>query len=196
MKYASYLIFAAFITTTIIFLKNALESGDVPLQIVGSHRCAECHELLKHGNQQKVWLESKHSKAYNSLLSDKAINFSKRHSMELPQNNKLCLKCHTTKHFLNNEIAESYRIEEGVGCEACHGAGSRYLPADVMKDETAFIKNNGVIGDEKTCLKCHSPAANKNELITENSCPFQEKDFVFKNEFEKNKHTLNKDNFK
>jgi hypothetical protein len=196
MKYASYFIFIAFIAGTIFLLKNALEPRETPLLVVGSARCAECHELLKYGNQQKVWNESAHKKAYNSLLSDKAKEFAKKNNIDLPVNNKICLKCHTTRYFLGVEISESYYIEEGVGCEACHGAGSRYLPAEIMKVEKLFIKNNGIICDERICIKCHSPAANKTMTVTETICPFQTHDFVYKSEFEKIKHPLTKDNFK
>ena len=196
MKYASYFIFAAFIAGTILFLKNALEPGEIPLLIIGSAGCTECHELLKNGNQQKIWNQSAHRKAYTVLFSTEAKDYTIKNNIDLPQNNKLCLKCHTTRYFLGNEISESYNIEEGVGCEACHGAGSRYLPAETMKDEKIFLKNNGIKGDEKTCLQCHSPSANKTMQITESICPFQANDFVYKIEFEKIKHPLAKDNFK
>lgn len=196
MKYASYFIFIAFIVGTIFFLKNALEPRETPLMIVGSAECGECHLLLKHGNQQKIWNESAHKKAYTSLMSDKARDFAAKNNIAWPVNNKICLKCHTTRYFLNENISESYNIEEGVGCEACHGAGSKYSPAEVMGDVNLFIKNNGVKGDEKICLKCHSPSANKSMQISETVCPFQTKDFVYKTEFEKIKHPLLKDNFK
>jgi hypothetical protein len=175
-----------------------LKPEDVPLVITGSQKCSTCHSLKNLGSQQKVWEESKHSKAYLTLLSDKAKSFANSKGIKSPEENELCLKCHTTKGFLGlNEIDAAYDKKEGVGCEACHGAGSKYSPAEIMKDEDLFINNGGVKGSEETCLGCHSKKAGKqNGEISENICPFQEKDFNFKSYMEKVVHPVNKEYMK
>ncbi|HJY63542.1 MAG TPA: multiheme c-type cytochrome [Ignavibacteria bacterium] len=194
MKYTSYILFGLFILASILFLKSALKPEVLPLQITGSEKCSSCHSLKNLGNQQKVWENSKHSGAYYSLLSDKARSFSHTKGMESPEQNKICLKCHTTKGILEIETVDaSYNIKEGVGCEGCHGAGSWYSPAEIMKDEALFLKNNGIKGNEETCLKCHSKiAADKNGKLNESVCPFQENDFDYKPSLEKIKHPLSK----
>lgn len=100
MKYTSYILFALFILASILFLKTALKPEEVPVQITGSVKCGTCHSLKNIGNQQKIWEESKHSQAFNSLLSDKAKQFTQSKGLENPEQNILCLKCHTTKHHL------------------------------------------------------------------------------------------------
>jgi len=196
MKYTSYILFGLFIAASILFLKSALKPEVIPLEVTGSERCGSCHGLKNLGSQQKVWEDSKHADAYNSLLSDKARAFASSKGLESPEQNKVCLKCHTTKGILENSgINPSYKIAEGVGCEACHGAGSWYSPAEIMKDEALFIKNGGYKGNEETCLKCHSKiGSEKNGELHENICPFQDKDFDYKTFMEKIKHPVNKDN--
>ena len=42
-----------------------------------------------------------------------------------------------------------------MGCEACHGPGSLYSAAEVMRDRKQLRACSGVLPDEKTCRKCH-----------------------------------------
>jgi hypothetical protein len=65
-----------------------------------------------------------------------------------------------------------------------------------MKSQQLFKEYGGYKGDEETCLKCHNLKANKEQKLNENICPFQLNDFVYKRDFEKIKHPVNKDNFK
>ncbi len=197
MKYIVYLLFIAFIVVLFLFLKNALQPKQEPVSVTGSEECGECHKLKINGNQQEVWENSKHSLAYKILLGDIAKNFAVKSNIEAPEKNKLCLSCHTTQNYLGDfPVQSSYRIEEGVGCESCHGAGSKYSPSDIMSDDASFRRNGGKKGNEENCSGCHSPKGNKEMKISENVCPFQQNDFDFKTAFEKIKHPVNKDNFK
>ena len=54
------------------------------------------------------------------------------------------------------EGKKGYSVEEGVGCEACHGPGSLYKSRKIMKDKEASMKVGLIIPDEKTCIKCHN----------------------------------------
>jgi len=195
VKYIIYLVFTAFIVITILFLRNALQPSEDVLAITGSQKCGECHSLQVMGNQQQVWLNSKHAQAYRDLQTDKAASFTAKNNLVKPTDNKVCMKCHTTQNYIEDKPVWSvYKLDEGVGCEACHGAGSRYLPDEIMKDDRAFTRNGGLKGNEN-CLKCHSLTGNIEQKLSENVCPFQNDDFVYKTEFEKIKHPLNKENF-
>lgn len=197
MKYITYFIFVGFIIALVVFLKNALEPSEDPVVITGSEKCGECHQLQSLGNQQVVWESSKHSQAYKTLQTQKAADFTKKNNIAQPVKNEMCLKCHTTELFLKDFYKTPYyKIDEGVGCESCHGAGSGYSPADIMKDEALFKRHGGVTGDEGTCMKCHSPKANKEQKLSADICPFQDEDFVYKTAFDKIKHPVNRDNFK
>ncbi len=197
MKYISYFIFIGFIAALVLFLKNALEPADDPVLITGSEKCNECHQLQILGNQMTIWQNSRHRAAYVSLQSQLAKDFTAKNNIIEPVNNEMCLRCHTTSGFLGDfEKQSSYKMDEGVGCESCHGAGSKYSPAEVMKDEAIYKRNGGIVGDEATCLNCHSPKANKEQKLAKDVCPFQDEDFVYKAAFEKIKHPVNRDNFK
>lgn len=194
MKYISYLIFFIFIAVLLFFLKNALEPGKEEQSIIGTDKCGECHSLKNIGDQNHIWKNSKHSGAYTILFSTKAIEFNKKSSLNAPDKEEKCLKCHTTAYFLKGTVQNStFNINEGVGCEACHGAGSLYSPAEKMKDESVFERNGGIKGDEETCLKCHNSKGNKNGELKDDACPFQLNDFLYKTEFEKIKHPVNQE---
>jgi hypothetical protein len=88
---------------------------------VGIDRCKICHTADAIGNQHNNWLSSPHSKAFSTLKGKKALKIAKKFGIAVPWNNLKCLKCHTTGKG-------RYKITktEGVGCEACHGPGSKY----------------------------------------------------------------------
>ncbi len=193
MKYISYLIFVMFIAALLYFLKNALEPKAEIIHLTGSGKCGECHQLRNIGDQQVVWKRSRHSEAYQTLLSAKSVDFAIKSNIEEPAKNRLCLKCHTTEfHLEGTPKAIDYDIREGIGCESCHGAGSEYSPAWIMKNEDLFKSNGGIKGDENSCKPCHSAKGNKDQKLTEEICPFQTEDFDYKTEFQKIIHPLNK----
>lgn len=191
MKYISYLIFFAFIAALLFFLKNALEPVKEPIHLTGSQMCNECHGLKNTGDQMTPWKNSKHSGAYTVLFSTKAIEFNKVNGLLSPDKEEKCLKCHTTEYrFKSTPKGEFFNINEGVGCEGCHGPGSEYSSAEIMKEESSFIRSGGIKGDERTCLYCHNTKGNKEKTLKEDTCPFQSDDFDYKNAFEKIKHPL------
>ena len=193
MKYISYFIFISFIALLLFFLKSALEPAAEPLYIKGAVQCGECHGLKNNGNQLDIWKNSGHSKAYTSLLSEKAKEYSAENNLGPAAENRKCLKCHTTAGILEGtEIGAHYEKTEGVGCEACHGAGSEYSRAEIMKDRGLFELHGGTMGDEKTCLKCHREKAGKDLKPSDDNCPFQQSDFNYKTMFEKIKHPVNR----
>lgn len=197
MKYITYFLFVCFIAVLLLFLKNALEPKEEPVMITGSQKCGECHQLQQLGNQNKVWEDSKHSASYKSLATQKAKDYAAKNNLGDPSQNEACLKCHTTGGIWKDiERQPSYKVDEGVGCEGCHGAGSKYSPAEIMKDESLFKREGGIAGNEKTCMECHSPTANKEQKLMDDACPFQNEDFNYKSAWDKIKHPLNKDNFK
>ncbi len=126
-------------------------------KIIGVDKCKVCHKMAKSGDQHTIWLNSLHAKAYATLAGEQAKAIGAKMGIDNPQTAAQCLECHTTKGFLKTAEAEaSYKIDEGVGCEACHGAGSEYKTMSIMKDRAAAIKAGMVVGDEKTCVACHN----------------------------------------
>ena len=124
---------------------------------IGTNKCNECHSLEKYGNQTGIWANGPHAKSYKSLCSD----FAKTHAKKIlgteidPPKHEVCLSCHSTAGNAENNLKlASYDINEGVGCEGCHGPGSAYSRKNIMQSREKFLKNGGKTGYED-CQKCH-----------------------------------------
>ena len=126
-------------------------------KFVGASKCKMCHNTAANGEQFKKWTESKHSKAFEVLASEEAVAIGKKLGVDKPQASDKCLGCHLTGYAAPAaDKAASYVATEGVGCEACHGAGADYMKMQVMKDKTASIAAGLVLPDEKLCVGCHN----------------------------------------
>lgn len=137
--------------------------------IIGADKCKMCHKA-KTGDQYKIWSESSHAGAFAALKSEAAIAVAKEKGLGNPWEEAACLKCHTTLGFLGAALDEKskYTEEEGVSCEACHGAGSAYKTKSVMEDHEAAVAAGLELEGEAKCILCHN----------EESPTFKE--FVFK----------------
>jgi len=127
---------------------------------VGTEVCGSCHKTEKQGSQLSIWQNSKHSKAYETLLSEDADSIAK--SMGFNERaSKLdnCLRCHVIGYNLDSTYFTSkFKIEDGVQCETCHGAGSEYQKISIMKNRNEAKKNGLVIHKdiESYCITCHN----------------------------------------
>lgn len=124
---------------------------------VGVDGCKMCHGK-KTGDQYKIWSESAHANAFKVLASDEAKAVAKKLKLEGdPQKLDECLSCHVTAHGVDAKLLGSkYSVEDGVGCESCHGPGSDYKKYSVMKDREKAIAAGLIMPDEKTCIQCHN----------------------------------------
>ena len=127
---------------------------------IGADACSMCHKTEKQGSQYSIWQNSKHSKAFETLKSEKADQIAKekgftKPAIETPE----CLKCHASGYDLDaSMLGKKFKVEDGVQCETCHGPGSDYKDMKVMKDKELSIKN-GLIAHEKLdafCTGCHN----------------------------------------
>jgi mono/diheme cytochrome c family protein len=125
---------------------------------IGADKCKACHMSEAKGNQYGVWLKSAHAKAYEVLAGEKALAYAKEKAMaKPPQETAECLACHVTGHGKAADLFEvSFKKEQGVSCESCHGPGSDYKDMKIMKDRTAAVAAGLIIPDEKTCTGCHN----------------------------------------
>lgn len=94
---------------------------------IGATKCKTCHQKDADGAQFSKWLDSKHSKAYETLASEEAKKIAKEKGIADPQKAKECIKCHVTGYDADASLlGPKYAVEEGVSCESCHGPGSEY----------------------------------------------------------------------
>lgn len=126
---------------------------------VGTGKCAKmCHKSAKQGEQLPIWEKSKHAQAFKTLATPAALEAAKKAGITGdPQKAEQCVKCHVTAHGVDAKLLEpTYSDTDGVGCEACHGAGKDYSKLNVMKDEKLALAAGMVKPDEKVCVKCHN----------------------------------------
>jgi hypothetical protein len=146
---------------------------------VGVKMCMPCHKGEKKGSQFEIWEKSAHAGAFKSLSTEKAAEVAKKKGLktaavDAPE----CLECHAV-------TAAGGKKEEGVNCEACHGAGEKYKSMATMKDHAKAVaagmvemKDDAAI--EKVCKTCHN----------DKSPTF--KGFNFKEAYAKVKHPIPK----
>ncbi|MEE4273926.1 MAG: ankyrin repeat domain-containing protein [Thermoanaerobaculales bacterium] len=132
---------------------------------VGVSACTDCHSTAEAGNPHVTWMRSRHGHAYWRLGSDwsRFLAGLRPHYADLtdPMADHRCLLCHVTGRQDDNALfAESYREEEGIGCESCHGPGSLYSNSEIMGDREAFLAAGGVVPTEATCRSCHRRSEN------------------------------------
>ncbi len=125
---------------------------------VGAKACAACHEGPQAGHQFSIWRASAHAKAYASLWSAEAKEIARLSGIpEEPQRSPLCLGCHATAETAEEwEKEEEFRIEDGVQCERCHGPGSEYMPAEVMRDRKKAMEAGLRMPKDSDCMLCHA----------------------------------------
>ena len=147
---------------------------------VGNASCKMCHNKVDKGAQYTEWTNSVHAKAFETLKSEQATQIAKDKGIEVeawkaPE----CLKCHTTGFGAGgyevkcdafwNPAAEDKagaravkRMKglQDVGCEACHGAGSKYKSSKAKKAIVAGEITAASVGlleiNEATCTVCHN----------------------------------------
>jgi hypothetical protein len=139
-------------------LKNPGEK-DEPTY-VGSETCNKCHK-----NAYKIWKDSKHSHAYQTLVE--AIHPSNR------QYDAECIVCHTVGFGYQGGFrdADKTPLLKNVGCESCHGPGSLHVKnhknrewqkrmnlnwwKDPEKEEAPAQKAHRLDKIDMFCQKCH-----------------------------------------
>lgn len=121
----------------------AVAPANAQNEYIGAAKCKMCHNKPPQGEQFKKWAASPHANAMKSLKGDEAKD---------PK----CLKCHSTAFGLTLSDTQTITVAEGVSCESCHGAGSKYKSPAIMKDQAKSIAAGMIIPDEKLCKKCHN----------------------------------------
>jgi hypothetical protein len=168
MKYL--LLFMIF--STIIFSQD--------FEYVGSNGCKMCHKKEEKGSQFSKWEATAHAKAFETLKSEAAAKIAADKGLTVDAwKTPECVICHTTgfdnggyeindDSFWNpatddkiaNKAVKRMNGLQAVGCEVCHGAGSKYKSSKIMKSIYAGEAEGKDFGlnqiSEETCLVCHN----------------------------------------
>ena len=123
---------------------------------VGSERCAGCHDQAF-----AVWAKSRHARAFQTLVANQQ-DF-----------NPKCIGCHAIGYQKRSGYVDPKATPTliNVGCESCHGPGSRHLD----QPEKGFGRT-----DTAFCVSCHT---------RENSPDFVPADYIPKVRHWDDQHT-------
>ena len=155
------LMFIALATAVFTLSSSAFSGGE---EYVGSKSCKTCHSKDKMGGvQYTVWEKTPHAKAFETLQSAAADKIAKdkgfsSKAADTPE----CLACHVSgMKDKGAKFDAKFEKSEGVGCEACHGAGGAFKSKH-SKDLAEGYKLGLVVDKveggaaEKHCKTCHN----------------------------------------
>jgi len=127
---------------------------------IGASSCGMCHKSEKQGNQFETWQNSLHAKASEVLLTPEAEAIAKEKGLAKKASEAAeCLKCHASGWDVDKaRLGKSFKVEDGVQCETCHGPGSEYKTLKVMKDHGLAVEKGLKVHDniEEYCKTCHN----------------------------------------
>lgn len=160
---------------------HGLAAGEIP-QLAGQRHLgvASCAAGVCHGsvqsrsasavqqNEYVVWsLRDRHRIAYKTLLTPAAKIIANKLGLANAHESVLCLDCHAD----NVEDAlrgKRFQIDDGVGCEACHGGAGLYIashadPTTPRPDnlDAGMYPTDDPRARARLCLSCHQGTAQK-----------------------------------
>ncbi len=128
----------------------AISRGEAPRPLlafpegptVGAEACKSCHRA-----EHRTLKRAPHSKAMRRLVGADAENVE-------------CVRCHATPAASGPpaEDLSGYRVDEGVGCEACHGPGTDHAAAPTADNIIGLGESCPECVIEAICTSCHTPA--------------------------------------
>lgn len=123
---------------------------------IGAPKCKMCHIKPEKGEQYNVWMKGPHAGALETLSSPQSLEIAKKMGIADPTTDPGCLKCHTTTGHIEKSAMAGIKPTEGVSCESCHGPGSMYKGASVMKNRELAMQKGLILPTEEVCKTCHN----------------------------------------
>ncbi len=123
---------------------------------IGAAKCKMCHMKPAKGEQYNVWLKGPHANAMKSLATDEAKKIATEKGIADPTTDAACVKCHATVGHIDKGLVAGIKMSEGVSCESCHGPGSMYKGASVMKNRELAMQKGMILPTEEVCKTCHN----------------------------------------
>lgn len=155
-------------------LVSALEvtlPRDSSARFLGTETCgsSQCHGSVEPWRnatvlmkERRIWEHADaHAGAYRALASESARRIARNLGLADATSAAECLGCHATAPPVAQR-GPAFRLEQGVGCESCHGPGGAFLRTHVQS--TSSHRGNLAAGMYPTtdprarahlCLSCH-----------------------------------------
>jgi len=172
----------------VLLLVPALAAGSEPAIFVGRQVCVSCHDAGGAAHVCTAEAGEAHGKSYRALLRPEALSIAYMTGTgEAPRDSQLCLGCHATGADEGPRFWEpTFRIEDGVQCEACHGPGSdharaRRVASKRTGETRAFDEERLTISPKSDlCKSCHVPRAS-HHMVLDDGYRRPEDDLRYKN---------------
>jgi hypothetical protein len=180
------LVLASLVTSGLCGIGTSRHDAGAPpgqrgFQLQGAASCASaaCHNANDPpgtlGSEYTTWVtRDPHARAFEVLFSTRSkgiernIKHLKRIEDAHAERDSLCLKCHTTNE--PGPPRESFSLEDGVGCESCHGPAEKWLTqhyrwrgrSDADKETLGFrLTGRDLVRRAATCVPCHVGAPDR-----------------------------------
>lgn len=120
-------------------------------------------------NEFAVWQEfDPHAKAYQTLLTAESQAIAKKLGLGAAEQAGVCLDCHAD-NVPAAQRGEKFQIEDGVGCEACHGGAEPWIASHVEAGHAdnlaaGLFPTEDPAQRSALCLSCH--AGSRDRMIT------------------------------
>lgn len=149
-----------------------------PASHLGVASCASgvCHGVAKPldgtnvlRNEYVTWSHfDPHAGAYRSLRSDASARMAARLGIQAAEREPLCLDCHA-ENIPAALRGSRFQFDDGVGCEACHGASGRWIASHDDQPSVTHADNlaHGLAALERAevrapvCAACHVGSADR-----------------------------------
>jgi len=125
----------------LIFLIGTTASAQ-QFRYIGASKCKMCHNKPNKGEQFNIWEKGPHANSLDALEGD-------------DRDDPTCLKCHSTAAGVDSKLHAGIKVDEGVSCESCHGPGSVYKSAAIMRNKKLALSKGMTDPTEETCKECH-----------------------------------------
>ncbi len=151
----------------LVFLLGFPFRSDAQPLFTGSVSCSAtaCHGgTTPDKGQFTTWaIRDKQSKAYGVLFNVKSQTMAKILGLDSPApENEFCLKCHAVAAPAKQR-GPHFDINDGVSCEACHGAAGPWLEPHTRKEwsyrdslKKGMMDNRDFVLRAENCLRCHA----------------------------------------
>jgi len=113
-------------------------------------------------DEYTIWSrKDPHAKTYRNMFRDDYLAITRKLGLKAPYREPTCLACH------GSNVAPKYRgakfsLDDGIGCETCHGGAERYLSTHTEAGATrasnirdGLYPTDNMIDRARLCLSCH-----------------------------------------
>ena len=142
---------------------------------VGSCASGVCHGSVRARtsasvaqNEYVIWSRrDRHRISYNTLLTAESKSIAKKMGIGEPHKSDICLDCHAD-NVAQNLRGKKFQLDDGIGCESCHGGAESYISTHVDADskrsdnlKAGLYPTDDPRARAKLCLSCHMGTGKK-----------------------------------